>query len=149
MQRISSLVPNIRGPRPGPGDEPAPRDADSRWWDLPFFGAKDSPPPAYNSIYPQNALDTKQASAAQAAADFEADSKCATLYDQPASESSQSQEVPTLLEIGRKHHITKEQQEHLQRAHAQRLKTGSSDKMLWFVWVSDMERSDIFIRQLR
>ncbi|KAI2634239.1 hypothetical protein GGS26DRAFT_38896 [Hypomontagnella submonticulosa] len=135
MQRISSLVPNIRGPRPEPGDEPTPRDADSRWWDLPFFGAKDSPPPAYNSIYPQNDLDTKQASAAQAAADFEADSKCVTLYDQVVSESSQSQEVPTLLEIGRKHNITKEQQEHLQRAHAQRLKTGSSDKMLWFVWI--------------
>ncbi|KAI8960622.1 hypothetical protein F5Y11DRAFT_358345 [Daldinia sp. FL1419] len=142
MQRITSLVPNIRGQRPGSGDEEPPRDADSKWWDLSRFGAKDAPPPAYDSIFPRSDIDVKQASAAAAAAEALADEKCATLYDQKASGSSQTQqvsqtqEVPALLEIGHKHSITKEQQEHLQRAHAQRLKTGSSDKMLWFVWVS-------------
>ncbi|KAI1135897.1 hypothetical protein F5Y05DRAFT_164900 [Hypoxylon sp. FL0543] len=142
VQRISSLVPNIRGSRPGSADEQTPQDANSTWWDLPFFGAKESPPPAYDTIFPeseQKKLDVKQTSAATAAAEFEADSKCAVLYDQSTSEgsqeASQSHEVPALLEIGRKHHITKEQQEQLQRAHAQRLKTGSSDKMLWFVWI--------------
>ncbi|KAI0479045.1 hypothetical protein GGR56DRAFT_633170 [Xylariaceae sp. FL0804] len=146
MQRISSLVPNIRGQRPESTGASSPRDSDGKWWDLPFFGAKEMPPPAYEDIYPQKDLDTKQASAAQAAADFEADAKCAALYDQDQSvaesssqaqesSSSQAQEVPDMLQIGRKHHITKEQQENLQRAHAQRLKTGSSDKMLWFVWI--------------
>ncbi|KAL7623843.1 SPT3 Dosage dependent suppressor of Ty-induced promoter mutations-like protein [Parahypoxylon ruwenzoriense] len=135
MQRISSLVPNIRGQRPGSEGEPSPRDTDSKWWDL--FSAKESPPPAYEDIYPQKAFDTKQATAVAAAAEFEADRKCEALFDQhqSRSESSRSQEVPALLEIGHKHNITKEQQEQLQRAHAQRLKTGSSDKMLWFVWI--------------
>ncbi|KAI1652196.1 uncharacterized protein F4817DRAFT_311077 [Daldinia loculata] len=135
MQRISSLVPNIRGQRPGSGDEEPPRDADSKWWDLSRFGVKDSPPPAYSSIFPQRDVDLKRATAAAAAAEAVADEKCAALFDQKESGSSQTQEVPALLEIGHKHSITKEQQEHLQRAHAQRLKTGSSDKMLWFVWI--------------
>ncbi|KAI1388771.1 uncharacterized protein F4822DRAFT_429386 [Hypoxylon trugodes] len=147
VQRISSLVPNIRSPRPGSEDGQSPQDGSSKRWEFPFFGAKDSPPPAYDSIFPEKSLDksfeVKQTSAATAAVEFEADKKCATLFDQPTTETptsaeastSQSQEVPALLEIGRKHNITKEQQEHLQRAHAQRLKTGSSDKMLWFVWI--------------
>ncbi|KAI1373716.1 hypothetical protein F4677DRAFT_186758 [Hypoxylon crocopeplum] len=135
VQRISSLVPNIRGQRPGSAGEQSPRDADSKWWDLPFFGAKESPPPRYEDIFPQEAYGTKQAMAAAAACEHEADAKCEVLYDQAAAETSQSQEVPALLEIGRKRNITKEQQENLQRAHAQRLKTGSSDKMLWFVWI--------------
>ncbi|KAI1781118.1 hypothetical protein F4818DRAFT_398020 [Hypoxylon cercidicola] len=139
MQRISSFVPNIRGPRPGSADEQSPRDADNKWWDRPFFGAKESPP-AYDDIFPQKRLDIKQQSLAAAVVESAADEKCAARFDQATSEvleasQSHSQEVPALLEIGRKSNITKEQQEHLQRAHAQRLKTGSSDKMLWFVWI--------------
>ncbi|KAI0798800.1 hypothetical protein GGR55DRAFT_550257 [Xylaria sp. FL0064] len=134
MQRISSLVPNIRGQRQeSTGDHPS-NSSDSRWGVFPFFGNKDSPP-AYEEIFPQKDLDIKQSSAARAAAEFKADAKCAALFDQDKAESSQSQEVPTVLQIGRKHLITKEQQETLQRAHAQRLKAGSSDKMLWFVWI--------------
>ena len=143
VQRISSLVPNIRGA----GDQ---SPADSRWS---FFGSKEAtPPPAYEEIYPQKDLDTKQASAAQAAADFEADSKCAALFDEgvaetstetsaeasteaTAAEASGSGEVPELLHVGRKKAMTREQQENLQRAHAASLKTGSRDKMLWFFWV--------------
>ncbi|KAI2610963.1 uncharacterized protein GGS25DRAFT_175615 [Hypoxylon fragiforme] len=135
MQRITSLVPNIRGPRPGSAGEQPPRDADSKWWDIPFFGTRESPPPRYEDIFPREAFDTKQATAAAAVAEHEADSKYEALYDQETAEMSRSQEVPELLEIGRQRNITKEQQEHLQRAHAQRLKTGSSDKMLWFVWI--------------
>ncbi|EMR68798.1 putative ankyrin repeat protein [Eutypa lata UCREL1] len=125
VQRISSLVPNIRGS----GDQSS---TDNRWS---FFGSKDAPPPAYEEIYPQKDLDTKQASAAQAAAEFEADNKCAALFDQEVAETSKTNEVPELLHVGRKKAITREQQENLQRAHAASLKTGSSDKMLWFFWV--------------
>ncbi|KAI1210412.1 uncharacterized protein F4807DRAFT_451382 [Annulohypoxylon truncatum] len=155
VQRISSLVPNIRGSRHAdeqPPQEQPPLDAHAKRWELPFFGAKESPPPAYNTIFPESPrshYDTKQASAAAAAADFEADSKCAALYDQAigetSTEMSETHEVPALLEIGRKRNITKEQQEHLQRAHAQRLKTGSSDKKLWFVWVSNAK--PLFMRR--
>ncbi|KAI0539133.1 hypothetical protein GGR58DRAFT_256844 [Xylaria digitata] len=134
MQRISSLVPNIRGQRQDPAGDHTSNSSDNRWAVFPFFGNKDSPP-AYEDIFPQKDLDIKQASAAQAAAEFEADAKCATLFDQDVAEASQTQEVPALLQLGRKHLITKEQQETLQRAHAQRLKAGSSDKMLWFVWI--------------
>ncbi|OTB04287.1 hypothetical protein M426DRAFT_22909 [Hypoxylon sp. CI-4A] len=140
VQRISSLVPNIRSSRPESSGEQPPADANNKWWEL--FSGKESPPPAYNTIFPSDnsdVRDIKQASAAAAAAEFEADIKCAALYDQTTSEAStetsQSKEVPALLEIGHKRNITKEQQENLQRAHAQRLKTGSSDKMLWFVWI--------------
>ncbi|RYP33526.1 hypothetical protein DL766_003446 [Monosporascus sp. MC13-8B] len=126
VQRISSLVPTIRGS----GDQSS---TDNKWS---FFGSKETtPPPAYEEIYPQKDLDTKQASAAQAAADFEADSKCAALFDQKVVEMADSNEVPELLHVGRKKAITREQQENLQRAHAASLKTGSSDKMLWFFWV--------------
>ncbi|KAI4862924.1 hypothetical protein F4820DRAFT_393084 [Hypoxylon rubiginosum] len=136
MERISSFVPNIRGPRPGSADGQSPRDADNKWWDRSFFGTKESPP-AYEDIFPQKTVDIKQQSLATAVVESAADEKCAVRFDQITSEASQSQsqEVPALLEIGRKSNITKEQQEHLQRAHAQRLKTGSSDKMLWFVWI--------------
>lgn len=152
LQYLNSFIPNIRGPHPGPADGQSavgqpPRDGDNKWFDIPFFGNKDSPPPAYNDIFPGKdlgrELDIKRGSMMAAAAEFAADEKCAATFDQSTSEevvaSSSSQEVPTLLEIGRKCNITKEQQEHLQRAHAQRLKTGSSDKMLWFVWVSNLE----------
>ncbi|KAI0425038.1 hypothetical protein F5Y09DRAFT_117693 [Xylaria sp. FL1042] len=134
MQRISSLVPNIRGQRQEPTGDHTSNSSDNKWGVFPFFGNKDSPP-AYEEIFPLKDLDIKQSSAAQAAAEFEADAKCAALFDQGSAESSQSQEVPAVLQIGRKHLITKEQQETLQRAHAQRLKAGSSDKMLWFVWI--------------
>ncbi|KAI1179680.1 hypothetical protein F4777DRAFT_442190 [Nemania sp. FL0916] len=135
MQRISSLVPTIRGQRQEPTGDETSSPTDNKWSAFPFFGTKDSPPP-YEEIFPRKDLDTKRSSAAQAVVDFEADAKCAALFDdQDATETSQIQEVPALLQIGRKHHITKEQQETLQRAHAERLKAGSSDKMLWFVWI--------------
>ncbi|KAI0156387.1 hypothetical protein GGR57DRAFT_80519 [Xylariaceae sp. FL1272] len=137
MQRISSLVPNIRGQRPESGDSTS-NPPETKWGGLPFFGVNESPP-AYEDVFPQKVVDVKQASAAQAAAEYEADAKCTTLYDQPSSEGStvcsHTEEMPTSLQIGRKHQITKEQQENLQRAHAQRLKTVSRDKMLWFVWI--------------
>ena len=143
MQRFASLVPNIGGSRPGSAGEHGP-PGDKQWWEITsLFGAKDAPPPAYEELFPHNqqSIDTKQATAAAAAAEYEADAKCAALYDQTQTEesiaeSSKTRQVPHLLQIGRKNAITKEQQEDLQRAHAERLKTGSSDKMLWFVWVS-------------
>ncbi|KAJ8132887.1 hypothetical protein O1611_g742 [Lasiodiplodia mahajangana] len=134
MQRISSLVPNIRGQRQEPARDQTSSSSDNKWGVFPFFGNKDFPP-AYEDIFPPKDLDIKQSSAAQAAAEFEADAKCAALFDQDPPDASQTEEVPALLQIGRKHFITKEQQETLQRAHAQRLKAGSSDKMLWFVWI--------------
>jgi hypothetical protein len=135
MQRISSLVPNIRGQRPESVGDHSSNHSDNKWGVFPFFGNKDAPP-AYEDIFPQEEFDIKQASAVRATAEFEADAKCAAQFDSNSAETSQPQDVPPLLQIGRKHLITKEQQETLQRAHAQRLKAGSSDKMLWFVWVS-------------
>lgn len=163
MQRMSALLPNIGGPRPGtPG-------VDSRWWDfsnlmpssgLPSSGLPSSGlPPAYDEIFPggnqddkgamsvQGDLDTKQASAARAATDYEADRKCASLYDQQqvtASSSTSQQQVvqkqapkqlPKLLQIGRKNNITKEQQDNLRQAHAENMKNLSRDRNLFFIWI--------------
>jgi hypothetical protein len=157
-QRLASMVPNIR---PGSaGDQPPNQGPDGKWWDMsslaaPLMAAPSmtapTPPPAYDEIYPQGDLDKKQASAAGAAAEAEADQKCAALYDQPqpsssttepleatteaTPEPSQPYKAPALLQIGRKNAITKEQQENLQRARAEKLKTLSRDRTLFFIWI--------------
>jgi hypothetical protein len=71
----------------------------------------------------------------------EADAKCATLYDQATSANIESvveeeeEELPALLQIGRKSAITREQQVTLRRAHAENLKKLSWDRNLFFIWV--------------
>lgn len=147
MHRMSALLPNIGGP------------VDSRWWDFSNLRPTTGLPPAYDEIFPGSTrdgksassphgdLDTKQASAAQAATDYEADRKCATMYDQQrttASSSSSQQRVvgkqapkqlPKLLQIGRKNNITKEQQDNLRQAHAENMKNLSRDRNLFFIWI--------------
>jgi len=110
-----------------------------------LFTAKEAPP-AYEDIFPQSQrdLDTKQASAAQAAVDYEADTKCATLFDQPETSTATmiraevkeaETELASLFHVGRKGTISLDQQEQLKRVHAASLKTGSHDKMLWLFWL--------------
>lgn len=145
LQRLSAMVPNIGGSRPGSaGEQPLGKDLDGKWWDA-LTATPAPPPPAYEEIYPQGDLDTKQASAAQAAAEAEADEKCAALYDVSTEEVSvassssaltQHYQLPALLQIGRKNAITKEQQENLQRARAEQLKRLSRDRNLFFIWAS-------------
>lgn len=160
FQRISSLVPNIGGgARPdAAGDRQRPTQ-DGKWWDLSSLVNSSAPPPAYEDIYPQKdqapttrgadaGLEVKQASAAMAAAEAEADSKCAAVYDKAASaseleledegvegESSTTQQLPELLQIGRKNAITKEQQDNLRRAHAEKRKGLRSDRNLFMIWI--------------
>lgn len=140
QQRMSAFIPNIPSP----------------------FMPSATLPPAYDDIFPggrdgKRALiehgdsDTKQASAARAAADYEADQKCAALYDQPQvteqAESSTTAETPVqekqvqkqlpkLLQIGRKNNITKEQQDNLRQARAESQKSLSKDAKLFLFWVS-------------
>ncbi|KAL8397816.1 hypothetical protein RB594_004501 [Gaeumannomyces avenae] len=158
FQRISSLVPNIGGGgRPdAAGERPT---QDGKWWDLSSLVNSAAPPPAYEEIFPQkdqapremdSGLETKQASAAMAAAEAEADSKCTALYDNTAvsseveleddemeAESSMAatQQLPELLQIGRKNAITKEQQDNLRRAHAEKRKGLRSDRNLFMIWI--------------
>ncbi|KAJ9141939.1 Ankyrin repeat protein [Pleurostoma richardsiae] len=139
LQRMTSFLPHIGGgSRPGSaGDQPQTKEMDSRWWALSSFMSSSAPPPAYEELFPQSQLDKKQASAALAAADAEADSKCATLYDEASTSTATSspQQTPKVLEIGRKHRITKEQRENLRRAHAKNFKGIRSDHKLFFVWI--------------
>jgi hypothetical protein len=138
VRRISSFVPTM-GSRPSSAEHPA-KEADYRWWDL-FSGSIATAPPAYEDIFPQGDLDTKRSSAAQAAADAMADSKCATMFDETevvSSSSSASSSRSALLEalrIGQKHPITKEQQDQLRLAHAEKVKRLRSDRNLFFIWV--------------
>lgn len=139
IQRMSTFLPNI-------GSSPTP--------------PPEALPPAYEDIFPGGRqdgknttteygdLDTKQASAAQAATEYEADKKCAALYDQPQQTELQQTEtqetetqqmpkqLPKLLQIGRKNNITKEQQDNLRQAHAENMKNLSRDRHLFFIWVS-------------
>jgi hypothetical protein len=124
VRRIGNLVGN-RG------------EQDYKWWDL-FSGSVATAPPAYEDIFPE---DTKRASAAVAAADTVADNKCAELFDQTetstAAESSTSAQKPPVkldtVRIG--HIITKEQQDQLRLAHAEKVKRLSRDRNLFFIWV--------------
>jgi len=118
------------------------KEQDYKWWDL-FSGSVPAAPPAYEDIFPQDDVDTKRSSAAQAAADTLADNKCASLFDQAqtqASSSSSSTKVqkPMVLDtvrIGQKHTITREQQDQLRRAHAEKVKRLRSDRNLFFIWI--------------
>ncbi|OLN95286.1 Protein MGA2 [Colletotrichum chlorophyti] len=142
MGRMTSLMPGMSGSRPGSADDEAPRQMDGKWWDLSSFRNNNNnsvPPPAYDEIFPQEELDRKQAAAVGAAAEAAADIKCAALYDTQTTEtveaSSSSAPVPSVLKIGRKSAITKEQQQNLLRAHEAKFKGMRSDKNLWFIWI--------------
>jgi hypothetical protein len=134
VRRIGNLVGNR-------GD--GAKEQDYRWWDL-FSSNAATAPPAYEDIFPNDNAETKRASAAQAAADAVADNKCAELFDQ--AESSTTAESSTMaaqkgpvrldtVRIGQKHVITKEQQDQLRLAHAEKLKRLSRDRNLFFIWV--------------
>ncbi|EOO00009.1 putative ankyrin repeat protein [Phaeoacremonium minimum UCRPA7] len=140
LQRMTSFLPNMGGSRPGSaGEQPQSKEMEGRWWGVSsLMPTSSAPPPSYDEIFPQQDLDKKQSSAAQAAAEAEADSKCATLYDQPSTSSAPVQQLPKLLQIGRKNAITKEQQDNLRRAHAENLKRLSRDRNLFFIWDSQI-----------
>ncbi|KAM0430470.1 hypothetical protein ACHAPT_005817 [Fusarium lateritium] len=147
MRRVQQLMPGMAAPRTDTEDEQP-----QRWWDS-SSKATVSAPPAYDEIFPQEELDRKQASAAQAAVEAEADMKCATLYDQTTTTTKAVEvretwtEEPGVLKIGRKNAITKEQQEQFLRAREVKLKRLSSDRNLFFIWVSPAQR-DLIERKL-
>jgi len=143
VRRISNLVGNNRAENVG--------EQEYKWSDL-FSRSTPLAPPAYDEIFPQGDADTKEASAAQAAADVLADDKCAKLFDQTESvevkasssttqaESSVTTEkkpvVLSTVRIGQQHTITREQQDQLRLAHAKKVKRLSRDRNLFFIWVS-------------
>ncbi|EOD49503.1 putative membrane-tethered transcription factor protein [Neofusicoccum parvum UCRNP2] len=89
---------------------------------------------AYEEIYPENAdkdTDVKKMSVAQAAADHLLDEACAEQFD--AAESSDAKSSLN-VELGKKS-LTKEEQEQVRRAHAQKLKRIRSDRNLFFIWI--------------
>ncbi|KAJ2905136.1 hypothetical protein MKZ38_006213 [Zalerion maritima] len=148
MRRLAGLMPNIVRPGSSPNEHPS-NPADGKWWDSLFPSPA---PPAYEDLYPRADLDKKQASAAQAAAEAEADLKCSDLYDDEAeeflSDSSYSlspseastpqvekRQLPALLQIGRRHAITQEQRENLQQLHSEKLVRCSNDRKLFFIWI--------------
>ncbi|KAH8674749.1 hypothetical protein BGZ60DRAFT_278011 [Tricladium varicosporioides] len=128
VRRISNFVGNNR--------PDGANQQDYRWRDL-FMGTVPSAPPAYEDIFPQGDADTKRESATRAAADAVADSKCAEIFDQ-AESSTAAQKRPIKLDtvrIGNQHTITREQQDQLRLAHAEKVKRLSRDRNLFFIWV--------------
>jgi hypothetical protein len=135
VRRISSLVPNMGTSRPGSAEQPS-KETDYRWWDL-FSGSLPAAPPAYDDIFPQNDVETKRSLAVQAAADTVADNKCSTLFDTP--EGSRSETRLATLELtnaDNKHRVTREEQDQLRLAHAEKVKRLRSDRNLFFIWVN-------------
>lgn len=150
MDRMTAFIPNVSGSRPGSADDEHPKTENGKWWGISALLNKDAPP-AYAELFPRSseAFDKKQASAAQAAAETEADAKCSKLYDTEttgavvvAEEEAEEEETEEdsdaksqTLRIGRKAAITKEQQQDFLRVHAEKFKGMSSDKNLWFIWI--------------
>ncbi|KAK0613815.1 hypothetical protein B0T14DRAFT_286528 [Immersiella caudata] len=118
--------------------------------------ASSEPPPSYEEVCPERGdeAETKEASAARAALEAEGDAKYAALFDAAETDAESStasspplsttddnaeeidnQNLPTLLQIGRKNAITKEQQENLRTMHAMKLKGLGSDRKLFFIWI--------------
>ncbi|KAG8423195.1 SPT3 Dosage dependent suppressor of Ty-induced promoter mutations-like protein [Metarhizium acridum] len=144
FQRVQQLMPGMSGARPGSAGSTGENQGkmDGRWWDISSYmnNASALPPPAYEDIFPQQDVDRKQESAVRAAAEAEADVKCATLYDQTTSTTTTGTtlakaEAPEILKIGRKNAITREQQEQFLRAREIKLKSLRSDRNLFFVWI--------------
>lgn len=139
VRRISSMVPHMGVARPGSGDS-TNRETDYKWWDL-FSSAATVPPPAYEDIFPHGDVDTKRSSATQAATDAVADNKCAAIFDQTETVAGSSsvaakQDLLEPVRIGRKHVVSKEQQEHLRLIHVAKVKRLKNDRALFFIWVS-------------
>ncbi|KAK0674453.1 hypothetical protein QBC41DRAFT_297542 [Cercophora samala] len=149
-QRLVTLMPSLSFP----GTDSNVEDFSSLkefWHALSSLATSAQPtptlaPPAYDEIFQQDAHDRKESSAAQAAAEAEADVKCAALYDEagPSTREVRAVEVveqlsdeedTALIEIGPKNAITEAQQERIRRARAERLKKLSSDKKLYTVWI--------------
>jgi hypothetical protein len=132
VRRISNLVGNRQ--------DSTTKEQDYRWWDL-FSSTIPAAPPAYEDIFPQGDVDTKRASAAQAAADTVADNKCAEIFDLTEAESStmagqkKRPVVVGTVRIGQNHTVTREQQDQLRLAHAKKVKKLRSDRNLFFIWV--------------
>lgn len=100
-------------------------------------------------------MDVKHATAVAAAAEAEADTKCAKLYDTQTQqaptqvekdftetladeldhEGEQGSSSTTVLQIGRKNQITKEQQDNFRRVHQEKRKGLGSDTFLYTVWI--------------
>lgn len=137
---------------------------EGRWGSLWLNMAGPAYPPPYEEIFPHKTgdLDTKTATAAAAAAEAEADTKCSTLYDNQHVEVGTKQQtvimataatsvtkdngevaedegdnvaLAPVLQIGRKHQITKEQQENFRRVHKEKRKGLGSDTFLYTVWI--------------
>ncbi|PSS00556.1 hypothetical protein BD289DRAFT_28851 [Coniella lustricola] len=162
QQRMSAFIPNIGSP-----------------FNTNTSNNNGTHPPAYDELFPDGVHrrygKTKSAqqhgdadlvveSAARAAADYEADMKFETLYDQQQQQQTETQQVtkqsqgsstteahaaptpapaeqqvhrelPALLQIGRKNNITQEQRDNLRQARAERQKALKSDPMLFCFWM--------------
>ncbi len=135
VRRISNLVPHI-GNKTNEAEQ-APKEADSKWWDL--FSA--SSPPAYEDIYPHGDLVTKRTSAERAAADAVADNKCATLFDRAGQVAGPSTSTRTASKVANvslndmELEISEEEQVQLHLANTIKVRF-RSDRKLFFIWVS-------------
>ncbi|KAK6583683.1 hypothetical protein PZA11_003413 [Diplocarpon coronariae] len=138
VRRISNLVHNRPEGITRPGVPP--KEQDYKWWDL-FSGNVPAAPPAYEDIFPRDSIDIKRASASRALADAVADNKCFEMFDQTEvrGESSAMAQKRTLkldtVRIGQKHVVTREQQDLLRLAHAEKVKRLSRDRNLFFIWI--------------
>lgn len=150
------------GPRTGMGDG---SKWDSPVWEiLPYLHNGMPPPPSYEDVcgHEQEAGDLKHGCEAEAAAEAEADTDSSASPDGPSTaaeckaehadcdteplkrddEGVKRESGPSVLNIGRKHAITKEQQEQLLLAHQRKLKKIGSDPKLFLIWVREACRAE-------
>ncbi|OJD29194.1 ankyrin repeat protein [Diplodia corticola] len=140
MRRISSLVPHRSPPRtPSSSTDGMETPSESNGNDYKWKDLFSTPaaPPAYEEIFPENAdkdTDVKKMSVAHAVADHLLDQACVQKFDVVAESSSDATKGSLNVELGKKS-LTKEEQDQVRRAHAQKLKRIRSDRNLFFIWI--------------
>ncbi|KAJ9666093.1 SPT3 Dosage dependent suppressor of Ty-induced promoter mutations-like protein [Coniosporium apollinis] len=141
VRRISSLMPHTIQSRSASATSDAPTVTPANYSTRDLFSTPVLPP-SYEEIYPDNVdkdLDIKKSSMLQVAAETLLDQTCAERFDAAdAGGSSKVAPVGTLAEIDvkiGKQSLSKEQQQQLRKAHAQRLKKIRSDRNLFFLWL--------------
>lgn len=139
VRRLSSMVPH----RASPPSSVDGKEHDHKWWELfsnPCSNPGSTAPPAYDDIFPATEMGVKRSSAAWAAADALADSKCAIMFDEIQGQTEHLVETgsnTTLENVRhrRKQPLSEELQNKLRLAHAERVKRLKSDRKLFFIWI--------------
>jgi hypothetical protein len=144
VRRISALVPHkTQQPlRTDSSSSDATVVEEPSWRNyIPFQSAPSPPPPSYDHLYPGHGESSDIVKKLNNVAEELLDQKAATMESTAEASSSVAPFTKSKLDvlIGRKP-LSKAQKEALREAHAMQLKRTTTDRNLYFIWVSPSTR---------